>query len=330
MEMRKEQPAKDATASCYSEKFHQDYMLTMHQYRTLRQELGMTFGTKKAKKVISAISDNAITPLKPRGTSPESLKRAVKKDPTAMAVLESMAISAENAPTRQSMQAAIDDAKLGPTHNPDAKIPAEIYPLSSIVGDNVMKECKVKPWVVAIEAGEEIQIAYRFIAHRLKAMVKEDDIVKLKVMKYMLMLMEFLFMLKSVKEGGRKLPGRDILKTKLNISDALLDIIKRRFTDGNEMTKWHVDNLITHLALLSLIVDKFETDTFDLREDLGLKPVEMRKYFQQVGAKFSAPTERERAKMRISRPEGSTHHIARLTLPLQFPKQRKYFNIRRK
>jgi len=137
-------------------------------------------------------------------------------------------------------------------------------------------------------------------------------------------------MLKSVKEGGRKLPARDILKTKLNISDALLDIVKKRFTDGNEMTKWHVDHLITHLAVLSLIVDNFETDTFDLREDLGLKPAEMRKYYQQVGAKFSAPTERERAKMGISKPEGSTHHIARLTLPLQFPKQTKYFNVRRK
>lgn len=38
------------------------------------------------------------------------------------------------------------------------------------------------------------------------------------------------------------------------------------------MSKWHVDNLITHLCALSLIVDNFTTDTHDLREDLGLTP----------------------------------------------------------
>lgn len=37
------------------------------------------------------------------------------------------------------------------------------------------------------------------------------------------------------------------------------------------MTKWHTDNLVTHMAALSLIIDGFETDMHDLREDLGLK-----------------------------------------------------------
>jgi hypothetical protein len=32
-----------------------------------------------------------------------------------------------------------------------------------------------------------------------------------------------------------------------------------------------VDNLITHMAALVLIIDGFETDTHDIREDLGLK-----------------------------------------------------------
>ena len=36
------------------------------------------------------------------------------------------------------------------------------------------------------------------------------------------------------------------------------------------MTKWHVDNLITHIAALALYVEGYEVDTFDLREDLRL------------------------------------------------------------
>jgi len=44
--------------------------------------------------------------------------------------------------------------------------------------------------------------------------------------------------------------------------------------DASELSKWHVDNLMTHLAALSLIVDEYQTDTYDLREDLGLKPLQ--------------------------------------------------------
>jgi len=40
------------------------------------------------------------------------------------------------------------------------------------------------------------------------------------------------------------------------------------------MTKWHVDNLITHICVFSLIVDNFNTDIHDLRNDLGISEVE--------------------------------------------------------
>lgn len=36
------------------------------------------------------------------------------------------------------------------------------------------------------------------------------------------------------------------------------------------MTKWKVDNLVTHICALALIVDNFETDVHDIREDLSL------------------------------------------------------------
>lgn len=37
------------------------------------------------------------------------------------------------------------------------------------------------------------------------------------------------------------------------------------------MTKWHVDNLMTHIFAMTLIVDMFETDTSDIREDFQLE-----------------------------------------------------------
>jgi DNA-directed RNA polymerase I subunit RPA49 len=35
------------------------------------------------------------------------------------------------------------------------------------------------------------------------------------------------------------------------------------------MTKWHVDNLVTHICALALFVDDYEVDMFDLQRDLN-------------------------------------------------------------
>lgn len=40
---------------------------------------------------------------------------------------------------------------------------------------------------------------------------------------------------------------------------------------NNDMPRWNVDNLITHVAAAALIVDDFEVDVNDLREDLKIE-----------------------------------------------------------
>jgi DNA-directed RNA polymerase I subunit RPA49 len=40
------------------------------------------------------------------------------------------------------------------------------------------------------------------------------------------------------------------------------------------MTKWRVNNLLTHIAALSLTIDDFEVDIYDLKEDLKLEIME--------------------------------------------------------
>ena len=36
------------------------------------------------------------------------------------------------------------------------------------------------------------------------------------------------------------------------------------------MTEWHVDKLMTYMAALTLFIDDYEVDLFDLQEDLRL------------------------------------------------------------
>jgi len=53
--------------------------------------------------------------------------------------------------------------------------------------------------------------------------------------------------------------------------ETLIESVRRKFSDNNELNKWHMDNLITHMAAISLFIDGYKTDTHDLREDLRLE-----------------------------------------------------------
>lgn len=46
-------------------------------------------------------------------------------------------------------------------------------------------------------------------------------------------------------------------------------------------------------------------------------------YFAEIGARVGPPTAAELVRMKLTKAEGSMHRIARLKLPLEFPKQRK-------
>ena len=39
----------------------------------------------------------------------------------------------------------------------------------------------------------------------------------------------------------------------------------------SQLNKWAIDNLMTHICALALILDNYEIDSFDLREDLGIE-----------------------------------------------------------
>lgn len=79
---------------------------------------------------------------------------------------------------------------------------------------------------------------------------------------------------------------------------------------------------MTHICALALTLDNFTTDTHDIREDLKLEVKNIQSYFQELGCAVDTPTEVERGKLKITKAEGVGHRIARLRLPLVFPKMR--------
>lgn len=118
--------------------------------------------------------------------------------------------------------------------------------------------------------------------------------------------------------------------------------------ERSEMPKWNVDFLSTHIAACALFVDNFEVDVFDLREDLRVdnKTYVLRllafpqshvskalrritQYFHELGCKVNPPTEAERTKLKITKAEAVNHRVAKLKIPLDFPKQRVMASKRR-
>ncbi|EOD46513.1 putative a49-like rna polymerase i associated factor protein [Neofusicoccum parvum UCRNP2] len=281
----------------------------------LRQDLGREFGTKKAKKALASITENAINPT--AGAAEGNVA-----DPVAKAVLESMADATADMPTRDSLQAAVDENKPRPRANLEATAPSEVYPPDVLIGSDNMRLIEVKSWIDMVAKNEDIKTSSMFVAHRVYDISRGKNVKKIKVLKYILLLIDFLAALKPARNGAKKLPQRADLETKTKTSGALLDGVRRKFADGNELTKWHVDNLITHIAALSLFIDDYVTDTFDLREDLRLDNKLIGQYFHEIGCRVGPPTEKERTDGGYSKAEAVNHKTAKLRIPLDFPKQR--------
>lgn len=96
-------------------------------------------------------------------------------------------------------------------------------------------------------------------------------------------------------------------------------------SEHSSMTKWHVEKLILHIGALTLFIDEFSTDTHDLREDLQVDNRQIGMYYSELGCRISKPTDTDRTfkiSPGVSKAEASLHKMAKLKLPLEFPKQR--------
>ncbi|KAI4140831.1 MAG: hypothetical protein L6R39_005638, partial [Caloplaca ligustica] len=231
---------------------------TLNQIQGLsaRNELGLTFGTKKSQRAIESLTKNAISPSKPRSLPGQPTRSTI--DPTASAVLSSMSSSA---PTREELQASVDESKPRPRPNLSADTPADVYPLEQLLGQGTLRQMTVKEWQDAIEAGEEILTKSRFVSHRVQAIVKSGDVRRLKTLKYLLLLLEWYNALQPARGkggAGRQVPPPEKLQRELTgWSSLLVESVAQRFAEegGRTLTRWHLDNLITHVCALAVTID---------------------------------------------------------------------------
>ncbi len=286
----------------------------------LRNDLGQTFGTKKARKAIASLTENAISPNKSaRQTSPGGSQRT-KMDSTTTAMLESMAEATGNMATREELSAAVDEAKPRPKANLAAESVNDVYTIDSLIGPEVIQLIPVKEWRDTAKAGREVITQSKYVAHRLQK-AATSDVRKLRALRYLLCLLEFFGSARPKGKGIRVLPYKDGLRSAIpGVPEAVVEHIRRKFSLNGQMLKYHTDLLITHACALALVVDSFEVDMYDLREDLHLEVKEMSQYFQEIGAKIMPANEVERKRLGLDKAAAAQRKFARLRLPLEFPK----------
>lgn len=284
-----------------------DFCQTHYDMRT---ELGQAFGTKKAKKALAAITENAISPRKPQqGDGPQTLDASEK---ALMASIKGVTMSV---PTQQDLQNAVDANKPVPKGNYEADEVQDVYKPEVLIGKDILELIQVNDWMQAVKKNEDVKVRSRFIANRLRRVGSgENAVFRLRLLRYAYFLLVLLMTSRKGKERGvREILKKDKLQEELSPAPPpVIESIRRKFSDRGLMRKLHVDLLTTHLCAFACILDTFESNTYDLKEDLKIEQKEMNQYFMEIGARIS----------KRKTEEGRTDSIAVLKLPLLFPKLR--------
>lgn len=296
--------AKQASASAMEEKGQKQSMMD------LKTDLGQTFGTKKARKVINERVLNAISPQKQPGDKPTEI------DGASRAVLDSVGQLTTDMATREELQAVVDEAKPVPVANMEAEEIQDVYEPNVIIGSDILNLVPIREWQEKVRHKEGVQTPSRFVASRVNALAANESATKrLRVLRYLSFVLVFYLLTKPGRaKGTRRIPPREKLKELLSPApEAVIENIRRKFSDAGEMRKFHIDLLMTHCCVFASIVDNFTVDTQDLRDDLKTDQKTINQYFYEIGG---------RVKPVSNKAEGRTTHVARLAMPLEFPKQR--------
>ncbi|KAG8532221.1 uncharacterized protein KY384_003862 [Bacidia gigantensis] len=292
-----------------------------------RRALAEAFGTKKARKRLQDQTENAISPSK-------SIRPNQPLDPLASAVLSTMPTSN---PSRAKTAEEAASSKSIPKPNLSASSPSEAYPISTLVGntDN-LSNIRIQSLLDSVAASASVQINSHFLGPLLVKAAQARDIRACRLLKYTLLLIELYKIIITPPPGRpakphapKRLPRLDtnVMKPLLEAyTGPLVDATAIRFTEnaagcGGNVTKWHLDLLVTHILALSLHVatPPFVVDTWLLQKDLVMDAPTIGTMFKELGCEVKAMGKSEMEGRKLSRAEGGLRRLVKLKVPLTFP-----------
>ena len=143
------------------------------------------------------------------------------------------------AATREELQAEIDGAKPRPKPNMEAETPAEVYKIEDLVGASSLQSLKVRDWQSAVEANKDVQTSSKYVSRRLVKVASSKNIMRLKALRYVLLLLDWYSCLKPGMKGMKKLPQREDITKAVGgeITGSMLESLRKRFApDGYVFT----------------------------------------------------------------------------------------------
>ncbi|KAI1487473.1 RNA polymerase I-like protein [Biscogniauxia mediterranea] len=301
--VRSQQPSEE-------ELKQRDTSKTMMQLRT---DLGETFGTRKAKKALAAITENAIAPeqaVADAGGNPQKLNAS------SQAMMESIHEVAAGMASKEELQAAADAAKPVPPGNFAAQEIQDVYTPEGLIGPEILNSIPIKDWQDAVKKGINQKEASAFVASRLNAVGGgPNPVQRLRTLRYLDLLIKFVKNTRPGKERGTKqVPQSEKLRELLSPApQAVVENIRRKFSSSGIMRKFHIDLVYTYCCALAAILSNYHFETSKIRFDLGLDEKQFAQYFREIGGK---------AKIVVGAEKGTRVQQAVLALPLEFPQVR--------
>jgi DNA-directed RNA polymerase I subunit RPA49 len=232
---------------------------------TTRYDLALEFGSAKTQKALAASRQNYIK------TDEQSLDdNAMEMQKATLDAMNRVIDAGQD--EILDITNAVEENKPRPPPNLEANSVQEVYPLEILVPGAGLQVVgpSVSQWITTINEGGDIKTRSLFVSKRLFGLVKKEELQKLRILRYILLLFTLHSSLKSKMKGPKLVPKREELLKKLDVPASVVDgAVKKFSTKGKEMDKWHIDNLMTHICALALWVDNWEVDIADIVRDTG-------------------------------------------------------------
>lgn len=293
--------------------------------------MGLAFGTKKAQKAIRSVTANAISPAKPSRVPTEL-------DATTTAILSSIAETGDAA-TREQLEKLVDESKPRPPLNINATSPQEVFSLDQLVdGEANLQKMRIKEWVDGFADGaaeqreaEGKQFGSRstYVANNMGHHVQRPDNLRMvRVLRYLELMIrwsrEGLASTSTGKSGKKAYPlGHKAISSLVStFGSDVVENLRLRFAGSGTMTKLQLDNLITHMLALTLVIDGFVTEPSRIQFDLGLDSRNINKYYRELGCSVRTLTKAEADRRKMKELDGGDRKLVELKIPLNLPKLR--------
>lgn len=303
-----------------------------------RAALTHAFGTKKSKKAVASIAENAL-----RSSVTNNIN-----SPMSQALLSSM-------PTTEIAELNADSTSTVVQANKPLPIPdlttndiTQVYPLTSLVfpspPNKTLARIPVNDWKSLVAKKKPIEVGSRFVAVRstpaVMAVTANQDLDSalqtLQLLRYILILVELAFYLKTIR-SDKRIPPLEKWSSRITTPlppDLLSKILDKFCPNGLGPSKTAITLLQTTILALTLHIPPpsgnhgvgiLATEPFDIQQDLNLNPNEIRTFFRELGCKWEAATEAELerwglVKKKSKKEGGAAPRFAKLKFPIEFPK----------